>query len=199
MFHPYRQWSVWPVREPECLARCLTEAIWSEGTAFGIGPYLWLNDSVSPKETQVFAVLKQWRPGCFVQLESITFGWRDFDGSLSAILATLNGQDDRNPRRERVNPRLENADLRERYSPAPLDRCSSFWRRESFSKVSASANRAPSISFYIPASRFLVGVYVNRDKALEKYSCLDGKFAVETLQCWDHAKFPTSTRDSRSR
>jgi len=147
MLHPNRQWSVWPVREPERLARCFTEAIWSENTAFGIGRYLWLNDSLSPGEAQVFAVLKQWRTGCFVQVESITFGWKDFDGALHAILATLNGQDDRNPRRQTVKPILEDADLRSCDPPASFAHTSQFWRGDPFSQVS-SHEEAP----FTPAS-----------------------------------------------
>ena len=107
MLHSKRRWCVTPVNSAEELARKLTETTWCGCTAFRIGDYLWLNDSTSPDGAQEFAVIKEVEAGKWVQLESITFGWCDYERSLELILATLNGQDDRNSWRKPVHPVLD--------------------------------------------------------------------------------------------
>ena len=107
MLHNKRRWCVTPVSSAEELARKLTESTWCGCTAFQIGHYLWLNDSTSPDGAQEFAVIKEVDSGKWIQLESITFGWCDYERSLQLILATLNGQDDRNSWRKPVHPALD--------------------------------------------------------------------------------------------
>jgi hypothetical protein len=107
MLHSKRRWCVAPVGSAEELAHKLTETTWCGCTGFRIGEYLWLNDSTSPDGAQEFAVVKEIEAGRWVQLESITFGWCDYERSLELILATLNGQDDRNSWRKSVHPILD--------------------------------------------------------------------------------------------
>ncbi len=109
MLHSNRKWCVSPVDSAEELARKLTETTWCGCTGFQIGCYLWLNDSSSPDGAQEFAVVKVLDSNHCLQLESITFGWCDYERALQLILATLNGQDDRTPWRKPVNPALETA------------------------------------------------------------------------------------------
>lgn len=107
MLHENRVWCVSEVATAEELARKLTETTWCCCTGFRIGDYIWLNDSTSPDGAQEFAVVKDLSSTRYVQLESITFGWCDYERSLQLILATLNGQDDRNSWRKPVYPLLE--------------------------------------------------------------------------------------------
>lgn len=110
MLHSNRRWCVGSVESVESVeefARKLTETTWCCCTGFRNGNYIWLNDSTSPDGAQEFAVVKILDSTRFVQLESITFGWCDYERSLQLILATLNGQDDRNSWRKPVYPMLE--------------------------------------------------------------------------------------------
>src|SRR4051812_48612903 len=111
MFHKTRTWCVSKVMDSAELARKLTESTWTGCTAFELDCYLFLNDSTSADGIQEFAVLK--RPGqegeAFFQIESITFGWCDFEKSLSYIRQILAGEYDQAAYRIEVTPRLEKA------------------------------------------------------------------------------------------
>jgi hypothetical protein len=111
MLHNNRRWCIRMIDSPEELSAKLTETIWCGCTGFQIGSYLWLNDSISPDGAQEFAVIKVKSTGEWIQLESITFGWCDYEQTLKLVLATLNGQDDRNSWRKRVHLRLESESI----------------------------------------------------------------------------------------
>ncbi|TWT61668.1 hypothetical protein [Rubinisphaera italica] len=100
MLHSDRVWCVAEIASAEELARKLTEVTWCCCTAFTVAGhprYVWLNDSTSPDGAQEFAVCCFGQTKAeFRQLESITFGWSDYDKALQFILATLNGEDDNN-------------------------------------------------------------------------------------------------------
>ena len=115
MMHDDRVWCVSAVESAEDLARKLTEVTWCGCTAFELEGYLWLNDATSPDGAQEFAVLKKCDDGTFVQIESITFSWCDYDSALRFINATLAGKDDENDFRREVRPVLQR--------PEEHDRC----------------------------------------------------------------------------
>lgn len=100
MLHADRVWCVAEVDTPEELARQLTEVTWCLCQGFrvqGHPHYVWLNDSTSPDGAQEFAVVKLGlADDHMTQLESITFGWCDYDRALELVRATLNGGDDTN-------------------------------------------------------------------------------------------------------
>ena len=100
MLHSKRVWCVSEVASAEELARKLTETTWCCCTAFSVAShprYVWLNDSTSPDGAQEYAVCRVGMDNSDVrQLESITFGWCDYEQALKHILATLNGEDDNN-------------------------------------------------------------------------------------------------------
>lgn len=107
--HDDRVWCVSAVDSAEDLARKLTETTWCGCTAFELEGYLWLNDATSLDGAQEFAVLKKCDDddGRFVQIESITFSWCDYDAALRFIKATLDGEDDENDFRREARPVLE--------------------------------------------------------------------------------------------
>ena len=111
MMHSNRIWCVTEVESAEELALKLTKATWCCCQAFRVAghpDYVWLNDSTSEDGAQEYAACRQdLATGDLHQLESITFGWCDYERSLQLILATLNGQDDRNSWRKPVYPMLE--------------------------------------------------------------------------------------------
>lgn len=107
MMHDDRVWCVSVVESAEDLARKLTEITWCGCTAFELEGYLWLNDATSPDGAQEFSVVKKRADGTFVQIESITFSWCDFDAALRFIKATLAGEDDENDFSRDVHPALE--------------------------------------------------------------------------------------------
>jgi hypothetical protein len=107
MLHTNRRWCIDQIDSAETLARRLTATTLCGCAGFQIGRYFWLNDSTSPDGAQEFAVVRFVNDGVWIQLESITFRWNDYAKTLELILATLNGQDDRNSWRKPVQPRLE--------------------------------------------------------------------------------------------
>ena len=110
MLHSKRTWCVTPVSDAEDLARKLTELTWTGCTAFELNGYLFLNDSTSADGAQEFAVLKRPQPGeAFFQIESITFGWCDFEKALGYVRQVLAGEYDEAEYRIEVAPRLETA------------------------------------------------------------------------------------------
>ena len=105
--HNDRIWCLTPAESAEDLARKLTEITWCGCTAFELKGYVWLNDATSPDGAQEFAVLKQCDDGTFLQIESITYSWCDYDQSLALIKVTLAGEDDVNDFRREVRPILQ--------------------------------------------------------------------------------------------
>ena len=86
MLHANRAWCVSEVASVEELAKKLTETTWCCCTAFlvaGQPRYVWLNDSTSPDGVQEYAVVKlKGADGWGRQIESITFGWSDYENAL---------------------------------------------------------------------------------------------------------------------
>lgn len=117
MLHKTRSWCVAQLLDPKDLARKLTEHTWTGCQAFELAGYLFLNDSTSPDGAQEYAVLK--RPlaaeESWFQIESITFGWCDFEKGLTYIRQILAGQYDAAEYRVAVSPRLQ--------TPAEHGRC----------------------------------------------------------------------------
>ena len=108
MFHHDRTWCVTSVASAEELAQKLTSIVWTCCTAFELGGYLWLNDSTSPDGVAEFAVLKRLTPdGPMLQVESITFGWCDYDTSLAYIQQAMRGEFDGSKFVHEVQPRLQ--------------------------------------------------------------------------------------------
>ncbi|QDT64079.1 hypothetical protein [Calycomorphotria hydatis] len=98
MLHAHRRWTVSELETAEELAEQLTSMIWCCCQGFrirGHPGYLWLNDSTSPDGAQEYAVCR-FDPisGDMLQIESITFGWCDFDKALRYLRETLAGRDD---------------------------------------------------------------------------------------------------------
>lgn len=84
----------------EELAKNLAETTWCCCQGFRVAGhprYVWLNDSTSEDGAQEFAVCRvDLAKGDIRQIESITFGWCDYEKSLQFIRETLNGDDDNN-------------------------------------------------------------------------------------------------------
>jgi hypothetical protein len=96
MMHTKRTWCVNLVGSPEELAEKLTNHSWTLCTGMKHGDYLFLNDSTSEDGAQEYAVVKlPGDTGGFPrQVESITFGWCDFEKGLEYVRRTLAGEYD---------------------------------------------------------------------------------------------------------
>ena len=112
MMHKKRVWCVTPKDTPEEVARLLEEHSWTLCTGFGLGEYVFLNDSASEDALQEYAFVK--RPvdaeASFVQVESITVSWCSVEKLLDLIRRTLNGEFDTDGLFGAVQPRLETGD-----------------------------------------------------------------------------------------
>ena len=108
MLHENRVWCVEHVESAEQLSRMLTETTRCCCNAFWIGDYIWLNDSTSSDSAQEYAVLKSQADHSLVQIESITFGWMNFDEGLASIKQTLAGDFDRLEWSKPIHPTLQN-------------------------------------------------------------------------------------------
>lgn len=113
MLHADRVWSVSEVSSAEELAKKLTETTWCCCQAFQIAGhprYVWLNDSTSEDGAQEFAVCRLGlAKGEVRQIESITFGWCDYDKSFQFIRETLDGKDDNNEWARQVSATIQPA------------------------------------------------------------------------------------------
>ena len=110
MKHVKRKWCHIQVASAEELAIRLTESRWDCSTAFVVvhnPKYAWLNDSASDEAVQEYSVVKHISGSRWLYLESITFGCHDYQGALTLILTTLNGQDDFNVRRRSLQISIE--------------------------------------------------------------------------------------------
>ena len=98
MMHNRRRWGVGPAASAEELARKLTGSTWCLCTGFyveGHDQYLFLNDATHEDGAGEYAVVKG-RIGSaeYVQLESITFSWCNFDKALAYVQQAITGQMD---------------------------------------------------------------------------------------------------------
>ena len=111
MFHDDRVWCVRTVDSAEFVARLATERTWPACTAFDLGGYLFLNDSLPEDGSTDFAVLKRTRaPGKgFVQVASITLGCSSYPEALDLVRRVLSGQYDAFDSVFAVEPQLETA------------------------------------------------------------------------------------------
>ena len=96
MMHTRRRFCAGDAASAEYLAEKLTDQTWTLCTAFRLGRYLFLNDSTSEDGAQEYAVVKT--PAApsepHRQVESITFGWCDYDKALGYIRKCLAGDYD---------------------------------------------------------------------------------------------------------
>ncbi len=97
MIHTARAFCVSEVYSAEELAQMLTARSWTLCTAFRLGNYLFLNDSTHEDGGQEYAILKcpQSPGGPYQQVESITFGWCDYEQGLGYIRRAVAGRFDR--------------------------------------------------------------------------------------------------------
>lgn len=109
MMHVSRVWCVAPIESAEELAKKLVDSTWTLCTAFELQGYLFINDSTSEDGAQEYAVVKRQADGTFLQVESITFGWCNFERALEHIRRAISGGDDANDFAMPVTPRLETA------------------------------------------------------------------------------------------
>lgn len=105
--HKNRRWCVGQVSSAEELAEKLTRHTWTRCTGFELSGYLFLNDSTSEDGGQEYAVVKREADGRFLQLESITFGWCDFDKAIGFIKAAASGEWDQGELVCEVHPQLD--------------------------------------------------------------------------------------------
>jgi hypothetical protein len=95
----------------EELAQKLSGETWCCCQAFRIAGhprYVWLNDSTSEDGAQEYAACRVGlAKGDVHQLESITFGWCDYETSLRYLRETIDGKDDNNEWARSVNPILQ--------------------------------------------------------------------------------------------
>lgn len=77
MLHPYRRYRVTDVEELSDLAHLLTIRSWPLCRGFRNGAYLFLNDAISDKSANEFAVLLKQPDDRYRQIASFDFGWLD--------------------------------------------------------------------------------------------------------------------------
>jgi hypothetical protein len=111
MFHDDRTWCVRPEGTPEAVASQLTRRTWPACTAFTVGGYLFLNDSLPEDGSTDYAVVKRPTvPGAgFVQVASLTLGLWSYENALDLILSVLAGDHDAPATAFAVDPHLEPA------------------------------------------------------------------------------------------
>ena len=111
MFHDDRIWCVRPEGTPEAVALLVTRRTWPACTAFTVGGYLFLNDSLPEDGATDYAVVK--RPiapgGRFVQVASLTLGFWSYENALDLIRSVLAGDYDAPASTFAVEPHLEPA------------------------------------------------------------------------------------------
>jgi hypothetical protein len=109
MFHDKRVWCVQKAESAEDLARWLTEHTMCCCSGFELGGYLFLNDATSADGAQEYAVCKipadAGQP--HFQIESITFGWCDYEKGLQYVRDVLAGRYDEAEYARPVRPRLQ--------------------------------------------------------------------------------------------
>ena len=93
MLHNIRIWSIASAESPEWLAEQLTRFTWCGCNGFRLGEYLFVNDATCADGAQEYAALKQ-DGDHFVQIESLTFSWMDYEKALNIIRNILAGEFD---------------------------------------------------------------------------------------------------------
>lgn len=88
MLHQNRVWQIGDVEDADALTHKLTEYDWTPCTGFRFGGFLWLNDSTGSDGAQEYAVVRE---EDMLQVESITFGWCDYEEGLKHIMKMLAG------------------------------------------------------------------------------------------------------------
>jgi len=91
MLHKTRKWCVCDVESAEDLADKVTKSCWTMCTGFRYKGYLFLNDSTSSDGIAEYAVVKE---DNLKQVESITFGWCNFEQALDYICRIVEGEFD---------------------------------------------------------------------------------------------------------
>ena len=111
MFHDDRTWCVRPDGTPEDVALQVTRRTWPVCTAFAIGGYLFLNDSLPEDGSTDYAVVKRpaERGGAFVQIASLTLGFFSYENALDRLRRVLAGDYDAPASAFAVEPHLEPA------------------------------------------------------------------------------------------
>ena len=111
MFHDDRTWCVRADGTPEVVALQVTRRTWPVCTAFAIGGYLFLNDSLPEDGSTDFAVVKRpaERGGAFVQIASLTLGFFSYENALDRLRRVLAGDYDAPASAFAVEPHLEPA------------------------------------------------------------------------------------------
>ncbi len=117
MFHETRIWCVETAASEEELARTLTEYTMCCCCGFEFGGYLFLNDSTSADGAQEYAICKKpvTADEAHRQIESITFGWCDYERGRQYVRDILAGRYDESELARPVRPRLQ--------TPAEHGRC----------------------------------------------------------------------------
>ena len=112
MMHKRRRWCVSLAESPEKLASDLTERTWTLCTGLEFQGYLFLNDSTSENGAQEYAVVKlpEKPGGKYFQVESITFGWCDYDKAIANVRKAIDGEMDESDFVSEVNPHLDTVD-----------------------------------------------------------------------------------------
>ena len=111
MFHDDRIWCVRPEGTPEAVALLVTRRTWPPCTAFAVGGYLFMNDSLPEDGSTDYAVVKHpTEPGGrFVQVASLTLGFWSYENALDLIRSVLAGDYDAPASNLAVDPHLEPA------------------------------------------------------------------------------------------
>ena len=111
MFHDDRTWCVRPDGTPEDVALQVTRRTWPSCTAFAIGGYLFLNDSLPEDGSTDYAVVKRPTKRCsaHVQVASLTLGFFSYENALDRLRRVLAGDYDAPAVFRAVKPRLETA------------------------------------------------------------------------------------------
>jgi hypothetical protein len=111
MMHSRRCWCLQRVDTTEVLAKMLTETTWTLCSGFTVAgheEYLFLNDATCEDGAAEFAVVKHVpETDEYLQVESITFSWCDFEKGLRYVREVLAGRYDRSDFSHPVHPRLQ--------------------------------------------------------------------------------------------
>ena len=113
MFHKNRIWQITEAADAATLARKLTSCSWTLCTAFRLGGYLFLNDSLSEDGAQEYCVVKE---STGKTVESITMSWCDIETAETYIREAISGDYDDVPwgAVDSLESRIEEATVHEK-------------------------------------------------------------------------------------
>lgn len=114
MLHRNRIWSVATLETAETLAEHLTQHTWCCCNGFRLGEYLFVNDATCADGAQEYAALKPCGDN-YVQIESLTFSWMNYERALEIIREVLAGHFDQERYGLVANARIQ--------TPAQHGRC----------------------------------------------------------------------------